>query len=445
MIYYKGNVINKGFCYGQIYKLVFDHVGIDDKTYILNWNTSYELNDYFKHRKDDYEKINTSLRDICRSVGDKKELDKLFLSALKPDINDKSGKNIFYEKIYDTEGNCYGKELLTGLIFPIRYDYDDYEIKYDYETKDAGVASIKYEYSISITPKIISPPDTRIECLIVGEEVANQEELSLYYKKYGKKIGLFKNDYIKEIKRMANSNYLGDNITFTSTASIVVKEKIKEPTIIAEMQELEYLLMKLKSGSEEDYNKINKEDERLLNQDNDALNINPLSIKSIIDLQSKVKLSFILNGGDKKTINDFLEKQVGLYFENILNHNNSNTELSISDLDIIEEGILVSNNFTVVDKSKILRLIALAYFFEIYENIDTIDPVTLENSYITNNIKRILLVIISLKEEGIIDYSPELIQDDTDINELVNIIKKIKFNTNIDVQEKGMTIIKRIQ
>ena len=131
MRYYKGKVISQLTCFAKKYTLGFDHIGFEDKSYVLNILTSVELYRYFEHRKDDYEKINTGLREICISKGNKEELDNLFLSIVKPDINTVDGSLIYYEKLYDNNGNCYGKELLTGLLFPIKYSYDDYDISYD--------------------------------------------------------------------------------------------------------------------------------------------------------------------------------------------------------------------------------------------------------------------------------------------------------------------------
>ena len=78
-----------------------------------------------------------------------------------------------------------------------------------------------------------------------------------------------------------------------------------------------------------------------------------------------------------------------------------------------------------------------------YENKDILNSNDLNNSYISNNIKRILVIIDVLHEEGIIECIPNSIYDINDVEELLEFIKKIKFSDSID--KTGELLIKRIQ
>ena len=86
-----------------------------------------------------------------------------------------------------------------------------------------------------------------------------------------------------------------------------------------------------------------------------------------------------------------------------VNAADAKTKITISDIDNITEKVLkAKSNYSYKEKNDILRHLALLYFFEVYENKDTVTTNELANSYITNNIKRIITIISVLLDEGII-------------------------------------------
>ena len=511
--YYKGNIIKVNSFNESIYKLNIVIIGNKNKKGYVLEDSSKKAYLYFK--KYSAEKLEEITNDLLKlttvdgTIEKKMEYDDLFKDAFKMNADNVLGTNIIYEKIYDEDGNSYGKELITGDIFPINSKYSDYNISYESDSKkvfldkETGMSYVldntlfnladwsvidahgeKYKitdterfnlntaiyaedehsvfinnryiilrpvypkcFLIKITPRMTFPANQRIEYTIAGEEIANELEVNNYVNKLESGFGKRKRkkEFINEIRKMNLSNYLGDNIVFVKNG--VVKERIKEETITKEMEELEFLLLKLKGVSEEEYNKINDEYNDTLSHDKtDELSLNPLTIKTIITLQNKANLAYICHGGNSKKILEYLEEKISIYLNNYVNGSKDKTELSISDLDKITENFLSSkNSYSYKEQNEILRNIALLYFFEIYENINVLTSNDLVNSYVMDNIKRIIIVIGVLKDEGIISNVSNMIYDITNIDELLEVIKKIEFSDSIKEEVNNKELIKRIQ
>jgi len=419
------------------------------------------------------------------------------------------GTDIIYEKIYDEDGNCYGKELVSGEIFPINLKYSDYDISYEYSSttifldcqtgmsyelddklfnlavfrltdacgekhnitdKEHYLLSIAFQnndehkirindqyviltpaypkcFLIKMKPKMIFSPNLRVEYMITEEKIANELEVNNYLRKFEMGFGRKKRrrEYVKKIKEMCLSNYLGDNINFCKND--IVKDRIKEEVITKEMEELEYILSRLKSVSVSEYNKINGEyNEVLKNDDINALYINPLAISTIISLQNKANLAYICHGGDSVKIMEFLNNQAYIYLYNFINNVKIETELTIMELDEITERFLsIKNSYSYNEQNNILRNLALLYFFELYENIDVLTADDLINSYVLDIIKRIITVISILQDENIIKSISFAMYDIKNIDELLNLIKKIEFNRDFEIEDKTKSLIKKLQ
>lgn len=489
--YYKGNIIDVNSIPSSTFNF-----NIDEKNYRVLDDSSKELYSYFKeYFSDDIKKIDRNLKELCRdklSKEDKKIYDEMFINAFKMNANNLEGTSIIYEKIYDEKGNAYGKELISGCVFPINSKYSEYDISYEegsvrkvYYDKESGkVYSLeskyraiakfylvdssgeKYEisdrshselnvgiftdaehsiyfnnrshrlfvrypdcYTIKVSPKMIFSDDQRIECVIAGEKIANELEINNYIGKFSSGFGKRKRkrEYIDKINDICFSNYLGDNVTFVT--DVIKKERVTEEVMTKEMQELEFSLARLKSVSKDDYLRLNDEYQKVLNHDNKGLNLNPLAIKTIISLQSKVELAFICNGGNSKRIIEYLNKQANVYLEKYRYNSNVDIGLTITEIDKICENFLNSkSNYSYREQNEILRNVAMLYFFALYENKDILNSSKLENSYVLDNIKRIITVISVLSEENVIKPIPNTLYDIVSLDELLDFIKKIEFN-----------------
>ena len=506
--YYKGNIINIKELPKYNYSLnIARIIPRYEESYRLLGNTSHNAFLYYKKY---------SSRDLKKLVGlmerimsydvideEKKELDNTMIKIFNPVFdNSVSGYPIIYEKLYDQEGNQYGKELITGSIFPIKNKYSNFDVSYSsikmqkvyydldnnmgyiFSSKDmydylidfegnkyiiydgekirylwqADVKEIffdsknhnmtvcdnPYSFNICISSKIIFPKSQRVEYLLGGEILANELEVNNYINRF--ETGFYrrkrKRQYEDKIKNYALSNYLGD-INFVLNEDIV-KNRVSESNITKEMQELEFLLYKLKSVSKDDYELLYKEYNELLNQNEDELHLNSLSINSIVLLQNKASLAFMCHGGNSKQIIAYLENQVNNYLVNYNNGSLDKTEISIKDLDRLSEYFLNGkNSYTIKEQNEILRCLSLLYFFEIYENRNVLNSNDLSNSYIADNIKRILVIIDILHEEGIIKSVPNSLYMIKSSDELLEFIQGIELNDLIN--EEALTLIKKMQ
>ena len=497
--YYKGQIVDvSSICAKANYKFSFLLPGNDDdERCFMSIDGLFNYISKDAHKKA-YNYFKAWINNKDKNA--KNKLDILIERYYKLD-HKITGQDIIYEKVYDKDNNIYAKELISGRIFPISNDYSKCDItvykdepKYqkvfldkernkvyviDKPTKIFNILSddninltsstynelyqateegykksicigkeelniclrlrIPVDFLVEVVPIINKSSNQRIEYTIFNEVVATELEVNEYLNEFN---GVFKNrrrnNYIKEMTRKSSSNYLGNNIIYSS--SKIIKEKEKEELLIKEMQELEYMLTKLKTISENDYKIINDEYQSILKQEDDDLTLNPLVLSTIVSLQNKAKLAYLCNGGSSKQINDYLEKQVELYLDNCKNNTDTKTKITISDIDDITEKVLKAKfNYSYKEKNDILRHIALLYFFEVYENRDTVTTKELANSYITNNIKRIITIISVLLDEGIIK------DIDSDMFVVDNLEKLIDLIKGIEIKITENELIKKIQ
>ena len=494
--YYKGEIVEvSSACEEEKYVFNFLVSNKDDDRYFMNEDdrTEYIARDYYKYLYGYFSEWVYSKNQKAKA-----KLDDLLESYYK-NAHKLTRESIIYEKIYDKDNNAYAKEIISGKIFPISNDYSKYNIsiykdhpKYQkvffdkernriyYISRPPKIRSFtndeitlltntynelnratkegyKVEFTVGdgitvclrlripvcfrveVTPEIKINSNQRIEYTVFNEVIATELEVSEYLNEFN---GFFRkgkrNNFIKDMSTKSSSNYLGNNLIYSSYKT--VKQKEKEELLTKEMQELEYMLTKLKAVSEVDYNKINNEYQEILEQDEDDLTINPLVMSSIITLQNKARLAYLCNGGSSKQINEYLEKQVELYLNNCKNNPEAKTKITISDIDSITEKVLKSkSNYSYREQNDILRHLALLYFFEVYENKDTITSSDLSNSYINSNIKRIITIISVLLDEGIIkDIDSDMFIVDN-LDKLIDLIKGIEIKISKD------ELIKRIQ
>lgn len=417
------------------------------------------------------------------------------------------GKELIYEIMYDKNGKEYAKEIVSGCVFPIKTKYDtctmyfrenrSKKICYDMDDdtgyfcsgeeltstctlfginhKDVRTTRASYEkiisglskvnptlinidgkchyminsseefmFNVVFQPKMNFSNDQKIENVISTKKLASELDINNYLNVYETGWGklLRRKNHINTMNKLSQSNYLGE-IQFVNNSHIE-KKRVNESNITKEMQELEFLLLKLKGISKEEYDKLNSEYLELLGQEDDELHLSSLSIGAIISLQSRVILAYMCNGGDSVKILSYLKEQVNKYIENINDCYKEKTEITIKDLDKICEHFLKSkNSYTIKEQNEILRCISLLYFFEMYENKDSLTSDDLKNSYIKDNIKRILIAIDVLYTEGVIKSVPNSLYDIDNLEELLNFIQRVEFEEKI--QDNGEVLIKKIQ
>lgn len=512
--YFKGNIINVNNLPDYKYSLNIIKTRPDcQEHYYLLDNTSHQFLLYFKkYSGSELKKLVKLLRDIItfnNNENEKQELDKKVISLFSETPNNVSGYPIIFEKLYDEDGNEYGKELLSGSVFPINNKFSSYDVNYSLRNPDEKIYyeadtekgyTLKKEYmgaqgyyyyfvdfdgnaikilkddyytiknmwtgekkevyfnnkfhnfvvcdepfyfNICLIPKIIFPSNQRVDYCLSGEKIASELEVNNYLNKfsYGFRKKRNRLEYEGKINYFASSNYLGE-VNFVS--GNIVNNRVSEGALTHEMQELEFLLFRLKSVSPEDYDILNKEYLKILNQNDNELHIHTLSLNSIIALQNRANLAYMCHGGNSKSIIAYLESQVDLYLENYNDGEIEKTKLTLSDLDKLSSNFLNSkNSYTIKEQNAILRCLSLLYFFEIHENKDILNSNDLKNSYVADNIKRILVIIGVLHDCGVIKDIPNSLYDISNLDEFLDFIKEIKLSDLIN--ETGNQLIKKMQ
>ena len=513
--YFKGNIINVNKLPDYNYSLNIIGTNPHCKArYDLLDNTSHKALLYYrKYSSNELKKLADLFKRIItfnEEKGEKEELDKTMIDLFYQSTDNVLGISVIYERIYDENGNMYGKELITGVVFPINMQYSSFDVSYSlkkmenvyydinnskgYYLKEANIKKLndycyylidfngnKYgisydqykklkfmdhydseyvcfddkchemvfcdtplSFNVCLSPNMTFLSNQRVEYVIGSSMIANELEVQEYISRFNNGFGKKKRkrDFKDIINNMFLSNYLGE-INFVSNNDII-KERVSESTITKEMQELEFLLLKLKSVSIDDYNLLNKEYLEILNQDDSLLHLNTLSINSIILLQNRAELAFLCHGGQSRRILKYLEDQVNIYLDNYNEGIIEKTRITLDDLDKLSNYFLNSkNSYTIKEQNEILRCLSLLYLFEIYENKDILNTLDLKNSYVADNIKRILVVIGVLHDVGIIKEIPNSLYDISDLDEFLDFIKKIEFNDILET--KGNELIKKIQ
>ena len=99
--------------------------------------------------------------------------------------------------------------------------------------------------------------------------------------------------------------------------------------------------------------------------------------------------------------------------------------LDLNDLFIKQKG-----EYSLVNQRLFQRNISILYFFELYEQKDILDIEELNNTYIVDNLKTIIIVINTFQEENILTYDYYLDLNNISLENVINLIRSIKFTKN---------------
>ncbi len=365
-------------------------------------------------------------------------------------------ENIIFELIEDQKGNLYGKELSTGLIFPIadnkkneildasiqqwnfmgQIDFQDHG-DYKYYHNDPNVSSSHYYDSngncliqlslhfddwyecnlaksrSTLDCKKISGYRLKFYCktlpyhnnclrgdvFIVNDGYANEMEID-EYKKYHMVKGFFRRSIAKNYQSifhsLAKCNIFKEEI-IPKKEIIKEKEKIDDEAII--LEEIELLLIKLKNYNIELYNKYQSEYNELLDSSNKRIKLVSFSKQNLEKLKAEISLCFLYNHDDGMNIIDYLSNLKKKYLLNIINGETNKTKVSLMDLDKIMDLFLkTQDEYDVLTRRMIIRNFACIYLFELYENKNNLDKSNLQYTHIENLMTSIIIILNSLKE-----------------------------------------------
>ena len=201
---------HSSFAFTETFQSLYQKLGVADKKVLYDYITSQV----------------TGLSEITDEV--KKVLNKL-LNSLNISSEDLDKADVLYSEL-EIEGIKYGRELFTGLIFPL-FEVDngitcDYllSVVSDYEVTNCGpmVDTISFtEYHLERTVNIDIPEVPKCVCLITPKGVANNNEISTYLQKLNK--GLFHKKreqlFRKKLTYLYNSNVYVNNHINNETIS----------------------------------------------------------------------------------------------------------------------------------------------------------------------------------------------------------------------------------
>lgn len=492
-IYYIGQIVNVD----KLKDITLELGNLKNKGYSLSANNFL---DYLSTLND---KINKSFTDEIKETPSNSmiSLSNMSFTEIKSKINDmfiddynlykkKSENNIIYELITNENGDLYGKELLTGLLFPIatsdkiQYRMTKAGVEHSIlsndgrlfyiNTKDSVYTDSKHYYCssyningieiiyidfyirsiqpyfrecnndsnkfypISLTVYSLNPIIKSFEnlslceAIIFNHKVANKNEIEEYTNRFK---GILKNSskkkFIQNMTTQYNKNIFNSEIKEKEQKEEVKKTKIEKDKITLKLENIEYLLARLKSKNNDMYLTYLKEYNELINSEDKTLTLTPITLESLTLLEGKIEFYLNYSKNINNNISDLLNDLKNEYLDNFQNKKDKTTKLTIAEIDKIYELFLKTRNeYLLKDQTKTLKDIALLYVMETIED-DNIKISDLENSYFIDNLKYIMMSIISLIDDDIIKDNILInLDDELNVQNIYNTIKNIEFKKN---------------
>lgn len=494
-IYYKGQIVN----IDKLKDIMLELGNIENKGYSLladifldylnklNYNVRKNFTDEIKETPSNsmISLSNMSFAEIKSKIND------MFIDYYNLYKKIQEDINIIYELITNENGDLYGKELLTGLLFPIatndkiQYRMTKTDVKHAIlsvdgilffiNTKDRVYTDSKYYYCNSDDKKnteiiyntnydicnfqpyfrecnndsnkfypinltvyslnpIIKPFENLnlCEAIIFNHKVANKNEIKEYTNRFK---GLLKNSskkkFIQNITTQYNKNIFNSEIKEKEPAKEVKKTKIEKDKITLKLENIEYLLARLKSKNNDMYLTYLKEYNEFINSEDKTLTLTPITLESLTLLEGKIEFYLNYSKNINNNISDLLNDLKNEYLDNFQNNKDKTTKLTIVEIDKLYELFLKTRNeYLLKDQIKILKDIALLYVMETIED-ENIKISDLENSYFIDNLKYIAMSIMSLIDDDIIKDNILInLDDELNVQNIYNTIKNIEFKKN---------------
>ena len=443
--YYKGtlylnselNENTKKFCYSEYssyyfenpYKKEYNRLSSRDRGELIDYLANCFYGEY-------------------REVNDKKVINILecVFNDIRFGFGSKHYFDIVFEMFVDVDGIVYGKELHTGLVFPLSQRNDfvkrTYEIKKIYGDK-------RYDYRIKISDTYEFPTLSLCEAVILENGVANQNEVLEYQSRFDEGFGRKKKrrDFEDKVRDWYNKNvYTGEIIPYIEEPKKKI-ERLSQSSETMVMDNIEYLLMQLSKVNNEMYHKYLKEYEELLNGlDNQSLlNVRPSTLIGFQTLEANIEIDLFSIKHNANGILEYLTTLQKEYLVNVLTGNDRETSITFLELEKINELFLkTKSRYGLLEQRNVLKKMAFLYLMEIKENIDCIDVKDLENSYFVDSIKAVLVHIDVMRQLGLIKSNVLVeLNEDLSISNVLEIIKTLEFNKVS--KEESFELVKKLE
>lgn len=354
-----------------------------------------------------------------------------------------SRDEIIYEKVSDEEGNIYGREILTGSLFPIASD-TSIDVK-EYEVEKNQAWSNEIDFTLTITQNFKHRNYARLETILVDNEVASPNEIEEYKTRFdtGFRHEKKKEEFLRRIRENSNTNTLIDEVEVS-----VIKPKKKEKkqretqdNTTKVMESIEYLIRKLKKINPEKAKEFNEKYEAALNEE-DILSKRSISLATLISIEASLEFELMFTKGENTTLTGKLEELKKEYLTYFVTDSKAKTKITLDDLDKLMELFLkTKDNYSLIEQRKILRNFASVYMFEVKENESEVTLKRLEDSYFEDLKKSIMICIDALIENGFVESNmiAELSKEET-TEEVLNLIRSLEFNKLSKEQVKELKL-----
>ena len=354
-----------------------------------------------------------------------------------------SRDEIIYEKVSDEEGNIYGREILTGSLFPIASD-TSIDVK-EYEVEKNKAWSNEIDFTLTITQNFKHRNYARLETILVDNEVASPNEIEEYKTRFdtGFRHEKKKEEFLRRIRENSNTNTLIDEVEVS-----VIKPKKKEKkqretqdNTTKVMESIEYLIRKLKKINPEKAKEFNEKYEAALNEE-DILSKRSISLATLISIEASLEFELMFTKGENTTLTGKLEELKKEYLTYFVTDSKAKTKITLDDLDKLMELFLkTKDNYSLIEQRKILRNFASVYMFEVKENESEVTLKRLEDSYFEDLKKSIMICIDALIENGFVESNmiAELSKEET-TEEVLNLIRSLEFNKLSKEQVKELKL-----
>ena len=284
--------------------------------------------------------------------------------------------------------------------------------------------------SHSLTP-IIRPFENLSLCksIVFTYKVADKNEIEKYTHQFK---GLFKNSskrkFLENITTQYNKNIFNSVVTEKEQKIEIKKNKVEKDKMTLKLENIEYLLSKLKNKNNEAYEELQKEYNELIDSENKTLTLTPITIETLTILEGKMEFSLSYSKNKNNDIFSLLEDLKKEYLDNFKSEEDKTTKLTLAEIDKLYELFLkTKQEYALKSQTKILKDIAFLYIMETIEDED-IKIRDLENSYFIDHLKYIMMVIMSLIDDDIIKDDILInLDDELNIYNIYNIIKNIEF------------------
>ena len=346
---------------------------------------------------------------------------------------DEAYDSIIYEKVVDEDGNIYGKEILTGNLFPLD-EVADKSIGYkEYTIQKSSNYYYGSDFILTIKQRFKHKNFARITTITGANRIASPNEVDEYKTQYdtGFRHEKKKETFLRKITELSKTNTLLEEVE-VFTLKPKKKEKKQRETqdnTTKVMESIEYLIRKLKKINPEKAKEFNEKYETALSEE-DILSKNNISLATLINLETSLEFELMFTKGENSTLTGKLEELKREYLTHFVTCSKDKTKITLDDLDKLMELFLkTKDNYSLIEQRKILRNFASVYMFEVKENESEITLKRLEDSYFEDLKKSIMICIDALIENGFVKSNmiTELTKEET-TEEMFNLIRSFEFN-----------------